>query len=1077
MTVPVTRTKVNLPRRRPELLSRPRLLELLDELLEFKLVILAAPAGYGKTSLLIDFSHKVELPVCWYSLDAYDRDPQRFITHFIAAIAGRFPDFGSRSAGLLDFTNQANLDLDALVTTIVNEAYDHIHEHFVFVLDDFHLVNENKDVVEFVNRFIQLVDENCHLIISSRSLLTLPDMPLMVARMQVGGLSFEELAFRASEIQSLASKNYHFFMPDAVAEELAHETEGWITGLVLSAHSMWQGMIDRLRVARVSGVGLYEYLAQQVLDQQPPPVRDFLLRSSFLDELSIDLCQAVLGTDADWSSLIEHLVQHNLFVLPVDEEGGWIRYHHLFRDFLQSRFTLERPLEKDAVLHRLAAVCADRGEWEKAHAALQGLDDPAALVALVEQAGRPLIKSGRLVTLANWIDALPPELVSSHPNLLSLRGVAAMTQRRVDQALDLLNQAEAVHRGAGNLAGLATTLARRSVAQRFLGSYQAALEDARQALELAGEDSGLRVVRAEAQRATGLSLFQMGRLTEAIDWLSRSLESFSGLGDRQSMAMVWLELGLASATAGHYNQARSYYTQALEQLREARNLSGQANLLNNLGFLQSLLGEYEQAARALEEALACARQVGYARMEAYILASIGDVYAELQAYQAALEAYQKAGEIARKINYPYIRFYAGLAQAQNFHRSGDIPTAWEKIESVRILAEESGSSSETGAWHLGIGRLYLAEKQNEQAISGFRKAAGEFDAGGQLVESARAYFFLAVALFAQGDRPSSQAALRSAFQRVTGLDSQHILVVSGLEGGFPARQLLQAAAGSSASGELAARLLEQVAHFEKEIPSLRRRLRPYTTSVPFAPTRLTIQALGRAQVALDGKPVSVPEWQNQKRVRELFFFILAHPGGLSKESIGLVIWPEKSPAQLKLAFKNATYRLRTALGQDVLSFEGDRYWFNRELDYDYDVEDFNKEIDLAEAAGSLEEKITAYQAAVVKYKGEYLPEAEGTWVLPFREQIWIKYSNALLALARLHLEAGESTPALNYLQQLLVEDDCLEEAYRLSMLAYASRGDRPGITRQFERCRQSLMDSLGIHPSPQTLELYQNLMR
>src|SRR3990172_9315849 len=314
MAVPVTRTKVNLPRRRPDLLSRSRLLDLLYELLDYKLIILAAPAGYGKTSLLIDFSHQAELPVCWYALDSYDRDPQRFITHFIAAIAQRFPDFGSRSSSLLESSNQANLDLGALVTTIVNEAYDHVHEHFLFVLDDFHLVNENKDVVDFVNRFIQLVDENCHLVLSARSLLTLPDMPLMVARMQVGGLSFEELAFQASEIQALASKNYHFFMPDAAAEVLA---------------------------------------------QQPPPVRDFLMRTSFLEELSVDLCRAVLGTDTDWSGLIGHLLQNNLFVLPVDDEGGWIRYHHLFRDFLQSRFTLERPEEKDDVLRRLSSVYAE----------------------------------------------------------------------------------------------------------------------------------------------------------------------------------------------------------------------------------------------------------------------------------------------------------------------------------------------------------------------------------------------------------------------------------------------------------------------------------------------------------------------------------------------------------------------------------------------------------------------------------------------------------------------------------------------------------------------------------------------
>jgi ATP/maltotriose-dependent transcriptional regulator MalT/two-component SAPR family response regulator len=1077
MAIPVTRTKINLPSRRSDLLSRPRLLEILYNLLDYRLIILAAPAGYGKTSLLIDFAHQDDLPVCWYSLDIYDRDPLRFITYFIAAVSQRFPQFGSRSSSLLEASNQANLDLDALVSTIVNEVYDHVNEHFVFVLDDFHLVNENDEIVDFVNRFIQLVGENFHLILSSRSLLTLPDMPLMVARMQVGGLSFEELAFQAAEIQALASQNYHVFMPDEAAEELVRETEGWVTGLLLSAQSLWQGMVDRLRVARVSGVGLYDYLAQQVLDQQPPPVRDFLLRTSFLEDLSVDLCRAVLGTESDWSSLIDHLLQNNLFVLPVDEEGGWIRYHHLFRDFLQSRFSLERPEEKVEVLHRLASVYAERGEWEKAHAACQRLNDPDALVVLVEQAGRPLIKSGRLVTLAKWIDALPAELVSRHPNLLSLRGVAAMTQRRVDQALELLDRAEAGHRTAGNTAGLATTLARRSVAHRFLGKNQAALEDARQALALAGDDSGLYVVRAEALRATGLSLFQMGRLEEAIDWLSRSLEAFSAVDDPQSVAMLRMELGLANASAGRYNQARTYYAQAFEYLREAGNFAGQANVLNNLGVLQSTIGDYEQATKALEEALACARQVGYARMEAYILASIGDVYADLQAYEAALEASQKAGEIAERINYQFIRYYASLAQALYLHRLGDAAAAWERIESARHLADENESSFEMAAWHLNAGRLSLADGRSFRAQAHFTQAAADFETGGQQVDAARAQLFLAVANLQAGDRSAAFNSLDRAFKLVAELDSQHILAVSAFEAGDLARQLLLSASGQGDLGHQAARLLEKVIRFEKAIPSLRRRLRPHTTAVPFAPTRLTIRALGRAQVDLDGKPASASEWQNQKRVRELFFYLLAHPAGLTKEAIGLVFWPEKSPAELKLAFKNATYKLRTALGQDVLPFEDDRYWFNRDLDYDYDVERFLKEIERAEAAGSLSDKIAAYQAAVGLYNGEYLPEAEGTWVIPFREQLWIKYSSALLALSRLHLEAGETATALEYLQRLLAEDDCLEEAYRLSMMAYASRGDRPGVTRQFERCRQSLLDTHGIQPSRQTIELYETLMK
>lgn len=1077
MPIPVTRTKVLLPRRRPDLLTRQRLLDALYDLLDYKLIVIAAPAGYGKTSLLVDFAHQANLPVCWYALDLFDRDPQRFVAHFIAAISQRFPSFGHRSEAALNASNPANLDTVELVSTIVNEAYEHVQEHFLLVLDDYHLVNEEKKVQEFVSRFVQEVDENCHLILSSRALLNLPDMPLMVARSQVGGLSFEELAFQACEIQALVLKNYHLQLPAEAAEELARETEGWVTGLLLSAHSMWQGMADRLRVARVSRVGLYDYLAQQVLDQQPSEVREFLMQSSFLEELDAELCQAVFGAGKDWERLIGAVLQNNLFVLPVGEEGRWIRYHHLFRDFLQAQLEREQPLQREEILRRLGAVYAAQGEWEKAYASLRCLGDVRATADLVEQAGRALVKSGRMVTLAQWIDSLPAEVLAGRPNLLSLRGVAATVLGNSEQGLALLNRAEAAQRASGDWQNLARTLVRRSVAHRFLGDYSSALADADEARGLAGREEGLRAVQAEALRATGTSLYQVGRLHEAIDKFSQSLSLYSGLGDRQMEAMVRMELGMASMSAGRYAQSLSYYQQALAYWREVKNTSGQANLLNNLGVLHYLRGEYERAGSVFEEALTCARQAGYARMEAYVLCSIGDLYADLEAGEAAQQAYQQSWEIARKLNYRFLMLYAELALAALALRRGAVEAARQRLASARRLAEGGGSSYETALWQLACGQLDLVEGRPAQAAAHFQQAALRFDAGGQQVEAARAHLFHAIARHAAGNGQPALSELGLAFQRVSSLDSQHALVVAGWEAGELAGPLLKAAQKDALLGRPASRLVEQVRQFEKELPSLRRRLRPRTSAIPFAPPKLTIHALGRAQVELDGRPVTAAEWQNQKRVRELLFFLLANPEGLTKEAIGLVIWPESSAAQLKLQFKNAIYRLRYALGQNVISFDGERYWFNREQDYEYDVESFLAALERARKVRAAREKVAAYQAALELYRGDYLPEVGGSWAVPIREQLWQKHVEAVLALSRLQLEAGEAGAALELALSVLAGDSCQEEAHRLAMLAYAARGDQAGVARQFERCRRALWEELQAQPSPQTTQLYETLRR
>ncbi len=1076
MSIPVTRTKIILPRRRPDLLTRQRLLDLLGELLDNKLTILTAPAGSGKTSLLVDMAYQSNMPVCWYALDPLDREFKRFIAHLISSVNHVFPEFGKQSNIALQNLSEADIDMDRLVTTIVNEAYECINQHFLVILDDYHFLDDQEEINNFLSRFLQDVDDNCHVVIASRTLLTVPDLALMVARSQVGGLGFDELAFKAEEIRALLQQNYHVPVSENAAEEMARESEGWITGLLLSTQTMWQGMTDRMRVARVSAVGLYDYLAQQVLDQQSPTIRDFLLRTSLLEEFDEELCEAVLGPaqfpgGESWGDLIEAVLRGNLFIMPVGDKGLWIRYHHLFRDFLQSRLAKENPAEEKHILQSLANVYGRRGEWEKAHALYQRLGSTDGMIELIEKAGPYLIKTGRMATLAEWIDILPPEDIGERPDLLSLRGGVAAMLGEVERGLSLLNHGEIAFRKQGDNYKLAEIYLRRSFAYRFLGKYNEALADVQEIITLTTGLENSKSLLAEALRTKGLCLRLLGRSLEAVDFLKELVGIYDSLRDVESVALVRNDLGVLYYTLGDYNQARYAFESVLKHWRKTGDLARQASVLNNLGVLYHELGDYAHAINLLEQALVSAEQSGYTRMQSFTFSSIGDIYQDLEAPEAAAEAYRRANEISKRTNDRYLLFYTTQAEIMPTRQHGENARARELLNEAVKLAHESGSGYEESLCKLQAGRLALADNKLDQAVENFQAAVQGFEKSGQPAEKARSLLYFAYAQHANGEKQGAFKNLGQAFDLAIDLENNHALIVTGRE----VRALLELAQKQADLSQKAGQLINQIARFDADIVSLRRRLRRQASVVPFAQPRLTIRALGRVQVLIDGKAVPSNAWQAQA-ARDLLFLLLANSEGMTKEAIGAIFWPDSSPSQLKLQFKNTIYRLRHALDLDAVILEDDNYRFNPTLDYEYDVESFLSKLEQAKAAENNVKEIAALKAATRLYKGPYLTDSVDTWVWSERERLNKAYVEAMLRLIELHMKSGEYQLALGFCQEVLSNDPCLEEAHRQAMRAHAAIGNTAAVVRQFERCQQSLLQEVNLSPSPQTRALYESLI-
>ena len=409
------RTKLHTPLSRANLVPRRHLLALLNTQPQRALTVVCAPAGFGKTTLLGEWAAQAGRRVAWVSLDRGDNDPQRFWSYFIAGLETLKPGFGRHALSLLRSFDAHNTDI--FLVALLNEIGTW-EDEFSLVLDDYHFIESPvlQDAVAYV---IEHAPPQMHLLLATR---TLPDLPLsrLRARDQLTELNVADLAFDRDE--TLAFFDRHPLAHLSTEEILAlhARTEGWVAGLQLVAHSI-RSRPDVIRsVARLSGTqrAIADYLTDEVLGLQPPDIQDFLLKTSILDRLSGPLCDAVLGaTEQTSQAVLEQLEAANVFILALDEERRWYRYHALFAELLREKLAVTFAADVAGLYRRAAAWYAENELPDEAiQMALAG-QDPGLAAQLIEETYHLKVKRSEVSTLGEWVRALPPELVHQRPRL------------------------------------------------------------------------------------------------------------------------------------------------------------------------------------------------------------------------------------------------------------------------------------------------------------------------------------------------------------------------------------------------------------------------------------------------------------------------------------------------------------------------------------------------------------------------------------------------------------------------------------------------------------------------------------
>lgn len=1068
--VPISRNKIRIPFRRRELITRTRLIESLHGQLEKRILLVVAPAGYGKTSLLVDLAQQTEMPVCWLSLDTLDGEPQRFLEYLIASISEQFPQFGRDSRAALESMTSTEKDEERLIVTITNEINAHIDDHFLLILDDFHLVGDEPFAGHVVSRLLSLTDEKVHLILASRSLPNLPDSPLLVARNQVGGLTFEELSFLPEEIQRLFQQNNGITLSQADADALVEQTEGWIAAIHLSNGQ--PSSLPKMHPLE-STRELFDFFSREVLSRQSEQVRRFLLMTSLFDTFDVSLCQRVLeplGEAFDWPMLFDLVRVNNIFSVPVDDMGRWMRYHHLFRHFLRSQLQFEQPVQAWHIQHQLARVYEEEGSWEEALQVYTNLNDYDNQVRVLKRVGPVFIMSGRILSLANWLEKLPDEVVHAQPVLVSLLGIIHASRGENRTALELYNLAERGLRDAEDKVDWTATLVRRAEVYRQLGQFDQAIQDVERILELTEHSAHpeMQTTFAEAQRIRGLAAYGLGHMREALVWLQNALQTCRLQGIKKSIPILETELGVVHRRLGEPEVTERYYASALKAWENAGNTGWKARLLNNMGLLFHMTGRLEEAHAFLEQALQTAQRSGYVQIETNILISLGDLLTDLDDLESAYANYDKGLTLATHLGHSLYIFYASLGEARLQRLGGEPLMAVEELNHAALSQVRMGIF-EQALFNLELGICWLEAGKLEPAVVVLRDAVSLFTEGGNQMEREVTRLWLETALFVK----FPESAIHNLKEIMPPVREWQKPTPLMLQAGRSAQWLKKRGSTQLFKDPVLGKFLEQAEQIRGSLPALASRIAAETQAPAPDTPLLDITTFGEVQVQRHQRTVGTSEWQTRE-ARDLFFFMLQAPP-MTKEQIALEFWPDISPARLKMRFKSNIYRIRQALGQNVILYENEKYRFNREIRYRWDREEFDALLQSARPEQD-EARIDRLNRALELIKGSYMADLDAEWAVSDRLKYQDVRQELLVELAGLYLKTGQARKCLETASAALSFDPLLEEAHRLAIQAYASLHDPVGMTLQYRQYQQLLMTELGLQPSSEMNALYQQLL-
>jgi len=719
-------TKLHIPSSGENLVHRSILFDKLNEGFKRKLILISAPAGFGKSTVISDWINQQKIPTAWFSVDGNDNDPVDFLSYVISAIQGIEKGFGQTAFELLKSPNPPNSE--SIVNLLINEILN-INNDFLLVLDDFHLITNN-EIIKLVCYLLENIPGNAHIAVLTRS-----DPAIPIARLrsqhQLVELRSSDLSFSANDISILFNKRLKIKLSVKDIHLLETKTEGWIAGLQLTALSLLgrENVSDYIETLKGDNRYIMDYLIEEVLKIQSDDIKEFLLQTSILEQISAPLCNAVLSRN-DSQLILEELEKNNMFVFPLDEERHWYRYHHLFADLLKQRLLLK---DKSAIvgLHNKACEWFEQNNMhELAIDHALKIDNYEKSIQILGEIVENMWETGLHAAIMKYGDILPDELIKKNPDFclyyawilisagdvrkaeLFLGSAEIITEKRIN---DKNSSKESVQYNK-NLFG------KIAIAFAYLNSQEENSDKiiayCKTGMENLSKDDSLWY--SWAWYSIGVAHYSRGNLNESTEAFNTGLEYGKKSGNIYQISTIAIRMAENDQQLGHYISAYKRCTELLAFIKEKGYLQitkaewAYAALYLNMGATQFIWADVDRAFENIKIAYNLSRSGKDIFLKTYIsmvysavLKEIGDVEAENKIRE--LEGLLKRNSIPPFLNSMYVgwKSYIHLKKNQIGQAYNVLSDYGIDINQKKTYANESVYSSYV--------RLLLAQNKLDEA--------------------------------------------------------------------------------------------------------------------------------------------------------------------------------------------------------------------------------------------------------------------------------------------------------------------------------------------------------------------------